>query len=329
MSWEMFQAWFLDLEWRRLVPELIGKGLGFLAGFAASWFFLFRRRLRDLQRFQQGDSDDVLFQAHYLLPIADARVPSEWKSGERKSSEPVSNGKSSGVEQASDLNGSEVASSSAVQLVFRNVVDKLTVNLLYDNPAARELVKELTEKTSLNDPVLPTEGTLGFELLNDAAGFVAGRLAASPFPRKLWLFCMTCEDRTVVRRRCVRCFLIQVADLERFADWGWVRDCVRVERPWHWFRLVALHRIARRWQAEEDQFNQLETNHAMPLVDTHAVHRHVIPLSLGLPDNEVAVADPFQIDWVQHRSAMKNWNILLEDSKTAGSRPAMSEIELS
>jgi len=313
MNWELFQAWLLDLEWRRLLPELIGKGLGFLAGFAASWFFLFRRRLRDLQRFQQGDSDDVLFQAHYLLPVDSARVASS---------------QGLEVEQSSGVISSEVVSPPVVQLVFRNVVAKLTVNLLYDNPAARELVKELTEKTSLNDPVLPTEGTLGFELLNDAAGFVAGRLAASPFPRKLWLFCMTCEDRTVVRRRCVRCFLIQVEDLKRFADWSWVRACVRVERPWHWFRLVALHRIARRWQAEEEQFSRMETDHAMPLIDTHAVHRHVIPLSLGLPDNEVAVADPFQIDWVQHQSAMKNWSVLLEESKAAGGRPAMSEVDL-
>jgi hypothetical protein len=66
----------------------------------------------------------------------------------------------------------------------------------------------------------------------------------------------------------------------------------------------------------------------MPLVDTHTVHRHVIPLSLGLPDNEVAVAEPFQIDWDQHRSAMKNWNIQLEDSKMVGSRPAMSEMDV-
>ncbi len=300
MSWEHLQAWFFDLEWRRLLPELIGKGLGFLAGFAASWFFLFRRRLRDLQRFQQGDSDDVLFQAHYLLPVE---------------SDQIVEGQDLKFEPSTSSTSTKEPKLPVFQLVFRNVVAKLTVNQLYDNPAARTLVKELTEKTSLNDPVLPTEGTLGFELLNDAAGFVAGSLAASPFARKLWLFCMTCEDRTVVRRRCVRCFLIQVEDLERFADWSWVRTSVRVERPWHWFRLVALHRIARRWQAEEERFSRLPNDRAMPLVDTHTDHRHVLPLSLGLPENEVAVAEPFRIDWTQHQTAMQNWSILLEESK--------------
>gem|GEM_PF-6372426 len=34
----------------------------------------------------------------------------------------------------------------------------------------------------------------------------------------------------------------------------------------------------------------------MPLIDTHAEHWQVIPLSLGLPESEVAVADPFFID---------------------------------
>lgn len=290
MNWEFWQAWFFDLEWQRLVPELIGKGLGFLAGFAASWFFLFRRRLRDLQRFQQGDSDDVLFQAHYLLPVKEQVVESQTAQAELLTS-------------ATDVERPKLP---VVQLVFRNVVAKLTVNQLYDNPAARTLIKELTEKTSLNDPMLPTEGTLGFELLNDAAGFVAGSLAASPFARKLWLFSMTCEDRTVVRRRCVRCFLIQIEDLQRFADWKWVSACVRVERPWHWFRLVALHRIARRWQVEEERFSRLESDRAMPLVDTHTDHRHVIPLSLGLPENEIAVAEPFKIDWAQHQAAMQN-----------------------
>ena len=130
MNWEFWQAWFFDLEWQRLVPELIGKGLGFLAGFAASWFFLFRRRLRDLQRFQQGDSDDVLFQAHYLLPVKEQVVESQTAQAELLTS-------------ATDVERPKLP---VVQLVFRNVVAKLTVNQLYDNPAARTLIKELSGK---------------------------------------------------------------------------------------------------------------------------------------------------------------------------------------
>lgn len=272
MDWTWLRSWLLELEWPRLIPELVGKGLGFLLGFIASWYFLFRKRIRELQRFQQGDSDDVIFQAHYLLPV--------------------------GPEQ--------------VQLVFRNVTTKLTVNQLYDNPAARELIRSLTEQSTLNDPILPTRGTLGFELLNDAANYAAGALATSPHPKEVWLFCMTCEDRVAVRRRCVRCFLVRQQDLERFEDWDWVCRSVRVEKPWHWFRLVALHRIARVWQVERARFARIEKDHALPLVDDQFEHRRIVKLSLGLPESEVSVAEPFAVDWSQHSETLEAWCVKLE-----------------
>ena len=275
MDWSWLREWLLELEWPRLVPELVGKGLGFLLGFIASWYFLFRKRIRELQKFQQGDSDDVLFQAHYLLPSA----------------------------------------SNLVQLVFRNVTTKLTVNQLYDNPAARDLIRDLTQETTLNDPVLPTRGTLGFELLNDAANYAAGALATSPHAKQLWLMCMTCEDRQAVRRRCIRCFLIREQDLERFEDWTWVRTVVRVEKPWHWFRLVALHRIARLWSLERGRFARIESDQALPLVDDQFEHRRIVKLSLGLPDQELPVAEPFAVDWAQHASTLAEWKVKLDSSE--------------
>lgn len=277
MDWNALLQWLTNLEWSRLLPELIGKGLGFLVGFAASWYFLFRKRIRELQKFQQGDSDDVLYQAHYLLPA------------EREKS----------------------------LLVFRNVTTKLTVNQLYDNPAARDLAKSLTNATTLNDPILPTSGTLGFELLNDAANFVAGALATSPHPKSIWLFCMTCEDRVAVRRRCIRCFLIRDEDLQKFADWKWVRSSVQVEKPWHWFRLVALHRIAQVASTEEARFLRIESDQLMPLVDDQAEHRRITKLSLGLPDSEIAVAKPFSIDWSQHNEVLRDWKIQLLETSNA------------
>jgi hypothetical protein len=57
------------LEWQRVVPEITGKFIGFLLGFFASWFLLFRRHLKALDRLRRGDSDDVLFQAHFLAPV--------------------------------------------------------------------------------------------------------------------------------------------------------------------------------------------------------------------------------------------------------------------
>lgn len=272
MNWTDWQSWLIELEWPRLIPEFVGKGLGFLLSFAASWYFLFRKRIRELQRFQQGDSDDILFQAHYLLAV----------NPQQK------------------------------QLVFRNITTKLTVNQLYDNPAARELVRSLTELTTLNDPILPTRGTLGFELLNDAANFAAGALASSPHAKQIWLFCMTCEDRLVVRRRCVRCFLIRQVDLEIFENWNSVRGHILVEKPWHWFRLVALHRVAKVWSQERARFARIENDHSMPLVDNQFEHRRIVKLSLGLPAQEIAVSEPLAIDWAQHADSLEQFEVGLD-----------------
>jgi len=40
---QVYVEWFVSLEWSRLLPDLVGKTLGFLAGFSASWFLQFRK----------------------------------------------------------------------------------------------------------------------------------------------------------------------------------------------------------------------------------------------------------------------------------------------
>ncbi len=262
--------WLGTLEWVRLVPELLGKFLGFLLGFFASWLLLFRKRLKALERLKRGDSDDVLFQAHFLSPVAgtDHHI-----------------------------------------LLFRNVAPTTTLNDLYDNPAAQDLVRELAEKTSLKNPVLETLGTEGFEVLNDAFGHLAGHLASSPLDRDVWLFAMTCEDRQVVRRKCVRCFLVRPADLRKFADWQWCREKVRCEHSWHWYRIVALHQIARVWEAEEawerDASEEHHSQQGLPLVDDHAIHRRVRPLSAGIFDREVPIGEPVSVPWKRQEAELR------------------------
>ncbi|GAA4462773.1 hypothetical protein [Novipirellula rosea] len=268
--------WFWSLQWERLVPELIGKALGFLSGFAASWFLLFRRRLNALQRMQSGDSDDFIFQMHHLSPAADH--------------------------------------DEDVVLLFRNVAPKTTLNDLYDNEAVRDVVKKIADQTTLDDPILKTEGTLGFELLNDAVGHIAGLLATTPFPRKAWLFVMTCEDRQAVRKKCVRCFLIQPADLEKFFDWDWCQHHVQVEKPWHWFRVVALHRIACAWKSEqqiaiEESSRSRELD--MPLVDKQVRHDRVRVLSLGLNEDECPIGQPHRIAWNSHLASLEAMGLQL------------------
>jgi len=274
---EWFWNWLAELEWNRLIPEVVGKGLGFLAGFAASWYLLFRRKLRDLQRLQSGESDDFIFQMHCLAPLPD--------------------------------------SDDEFVLLFRNVAPKTTLNHLYDNPAARNLVKRLADQTSLADPLLKTEGSDGFEVLNDALGHIAGLLATMPFDRDIWLFAMTCEDRKVVRKKCVRCFLIRPPDLERFTDWRWCHAKVRVEKPWHWFRVVALHCIAKTWQTEQQLTRQREASEDlsrdMPLADKQLRHNRIQELSLGINANEEPVGSPYEIPWESHLPKLREMGLAL------------------
>lgn len=274
-----FIDWLQSLEWSRLIPEVIGKGLGFFLGFAVSWYLLFRKKVHEIDRFEKGESDEVLFQTHQLAPVA-------------------------GTDE--------------VVLVFRNVGPRTTVFELYDNVGARELVRTLADKTTLMDPLLDTGGgRTGFEVVNIALGFVAGEMSTSPFDRENWLFAMTCEDRQVVRKKCVRCFLIRPQDLERFLDWNWCKTKVRVEKPWHAFRIAALHRIAQFWKREQAYFKKHAAdrlaNLEMPAVDEQTRHERVRIVSLGVYPNEPVVGEPLPIDWDIFEDRLKELGLEVEE----------------
>ncbi|MGB7327032.1 MAG: hypothetical protein WBD31_19305 [Rubripirellula sp.] len=298
-----FIDWLMTLQWERLLPEFLGKAGGFLAGIFVSWFLLFRRRLNAIQRLQSGDSDDFVFQVHHL-------APDDSKDG------------SIVVDQAT--NGGEDPASQVAQqmpqrwvLLFRNMAPKTTLNDLYDNIAVREAVAKAADKCTLADPILRTEGTLGFELVNDALGHIAGLFAVTSIPREPWLFAMTCEDRTVVRKKCVRCFLIRPDDLRRFADWKWCRESVSVEKPWHWFRIVALHRIALAWLEEEQQRvieAKQDRSSAMPLVDKQVRHDRIRSLSMGVYRYDQPIGTPCRIDWSKRIADLERLGLKLESS---------------
>ncbi|TWT92625.1 hypothetical protein [Neorhodopirellula pilleata] len=279
MDW--LQNLTADWDWNTFWPETLGKATGVIIGIMASWFLLIRRRLQSMNRLKSGDSDDVLFQAHYLVPVSTETT--------------------------------EHGPATRYQLLFRNVAEKKIVPQIYDNPAAAELVKTLGDQTSLNQPILPTQGTIGFEVLNDAASWMSGVMATSSNQRRVWLFCMTAEDRQVVRKRCVRCFLIRPEDLERFHDWNWCCDQVSVERPWHWFRVVALHRVARLYADQCRMHSHPAKSTAMPLVDDQSAHRRIVPLSLGLIETEHPICEPFELDWAALRSTPAGRQLILEE----------------
>ena len=126
-----------------------------------------------------------------------------------------------------------------------------TVNQILDNVALRRVIRNLAEQASLADPILATEGTAGFEIVNDIVNSVAGSLASASFRRDQWLLAVTCEDRKVVRKCCIRVLLIRRGDLERMASWDWCREHVLVEEWYHFWRIVTLHQIALRFQEEQ------------------------------------------------------------------------------
>jgi hypothetical protein len=70
--------------------------------------------------------------------------------------------------------------------------------------------------------------------------------------------------------------------------------------------------MARVWRAERTRFAHLESDQALPLVDDQLEHRRILKLSLGLPEQEMSVAEPYAIDWAQHADSLRNWNVKLE-----------------
>jgi hypothetical protein len=248
--WDFVQ----DIDWLLVTQDALGKVAAIVIGIVLTWLVFFRH----LWKFRLGDSDDILFQAHYLVPRDEKYV-----------------------------------------LVFRTVAPPTAIKKLYDNSAAQRLVRQLADDTSLDDPILKTEGHLGFEVVNDVVNYVAGFLSLASFPTEEWLLTVTCEDRKVARKKCIRVFLIRQRDLERFADWEWCRTTLLTEAPWHFFRIMALHKIAGTFAAEsapQPLVHQGSVRDQL-LVEPRARHPRIRRLALSIKPEEIAVGAPSQPNW--------------------------------
>jgi hypothetical protein len=268
--WASIVSWFAGLRAREVVIFLGGKLLEGLLQAAAvlviGWFVLYRQ----WRQLTQGRSDQIVFSANILTPLKGTTAGSTG-GGER------------------------------YVLQLRTVLAPRTIDQVLDNVALRRLTRSLAESTSVSDPILATEGTAGFEIVNDIVNSVAGGLASAAFRRDQWLLAVTCEDRKVVRKCCIRVLLVRRVDLERLASWDWCRDCVAVESWYHYWRIVTLHLIALRFQDEQKHQNQLRTQditeNRLPLVDSQAHHPRIRVLSLGINTDEPIVKEPFTVDW--------------------------------
>jgi hypothetical protein len=267
--WTSVGSWLSDLNGRDVVLFLGGKLLeGLLQALAVvviGWLVLYRQ----WRQLTQGRSDQVVFSANLLTPIG---RPSSGSAADQR-----------------------------YVLQLRTVLPPRTIDQLLDNVALRRLTRSLAESTSVADPILATEGTAGFEIVNDILNSVAGGLASAPFPRDRWLLAVTCEDRKVVRKCCIRVLLVRRSDLERLASWDWCRESILVEAWYHYWRIVTLHQIALRYQEELKRQNgsraQDISQNLLPLVDSQAHHPRIRALSLGINTDEPLVTEPVPVDW--------------------------------
>lgn len=267
--WVATASWWQGLDVRAIglwIAEKLFEGLlQAIAVVVIGWLVVYRQ----WRQLTQGRSDQVVFSANLLTPV--------------------------------DGDGDNPAAGGRYVLQLRTVLPPRTIDQLLDNVALRRVMRGLAEQATITEPVLATEGTAGFEIVNDVVNNVAGSLASSPFPREPWLLAITCEDRKVVRKCCIRVLLVRRADLERLASWDWCRDHILVEEWYHLWRVVTLHQIARRYQGEQAALEQgrgadIQAN-LLPLVDSQAHHPRVRALSLGISTGEPSIKPPRAVDW--------------------------------
>ena len=264
--WASLSSWWQGLDVRGILlflGEKLFEGLlQAIAVVVIGWLVVYRQ----WRQLTQGRSDQVVFSANLLTPIDGS---------------PAGDGR--------------------YLLQLRTVLPPRTIDQLLDNVALRRVIRGLAEQATLTDPVLATEGTAGFEIVNDVVNSVAGTLASSPFPREPWLLAVTCEDRKVVRKCCIRVLLVRREDLDRLASWDWCRDHILVEAWYHFWRIVTLHQIALRYRQEQARQEQARgqdiQQNLLPLVDSQAHHPRIRALSLGINTQEPVIKPPQAVDW--------------------------------
>jgi hypothetical protein len=248
------------------------------------WLVLYRQ----WRQLTQGKSDQIIFSANLFTPLEPQNPPP--------------------------------ADGGWYLLQLRTVLSPKTVDQLLDNVALRRLTRNLAEQATLVDPLLATEGTAGFEIVNDIVNCVSGSLASSPFRRDHWLMAVTCEDRRVVRKCCIRVLLVRRADLERMASWEWCRGHIMVEAWYHYWRIVTLHQIALRFleeQARQEQGSAQDIKaNLLPLVDRQAHHPRIRILSLGLNVEEPIIKPPLQVDWERYLPEIAELGLKLPNATT-------------
>jgi hypothetical protein len=288
-AWAYVVSFTAELDLRDVLSFLGQKLLEGLfqavAVVVIGWLVVYRQ----WRQLTQGKSDQVIFSANLFTPLD--------------------------AQNQGSVDGEQYL------LQLRTVLAPKTVDQLLDNVALRRLVRHLAEQATLVDPLLATEGTAGFEIVNDIVNCVSGSLASSPFRRDQWLMAVTCEDRRVVRKCCIRVLLVRRADLERLASWEWCRGHILVEAWYHYWRIVTLHQIALRFHEEQARqgdgsAKDIKAN-LLPLVDRQAHHPRIRILSLGLNVEEPIIKPPLEVDWERYLPQVEEMGLKLPGAAKA------------
>jgi hypothetical protein len=290
--WAAISAWWHGLDARAIaiwVAEKLFAGLfQAIAVVVIGWLVVYRQ----WRQLTQGRSDQVMFSANLLTPI---------------------DGDGDGGPTSADS-----PKDGRYVLQLRTVLPPRTIDQLLDNVALRRVMRGLAEQATIIDPVLATDGTAGFEIVNDVANNVAGSLASSSYPREPWLLAITCEDRKVVRKCCIRVLLVRRDDLERLASWDWCRERILVEEWYHFWRVVTLHQIALRYRQEQAGLERARgedmKENLLPLVDSQAHHPRVRALSLGINTREPSIKPPRAVDWDRYQPQVAAMGLSLPGS---------------
>lgn len=285
-AWANFLSWLQGIDVQGALAflgrKLLDGVVQAVAVVVIGWIVLYRQ----WRQLTQGKSDEVVFSANLLTALS--QPPGSPAEGER------------------------------YVLQIRTVLPPKTVDGLLDNVALRRLTRRLAEQATLVDPILATEESAGFEIINDIVNCVSGSLACSPYRREPWLLVVTCEDRKVVRKCCIRVLLVRRSDIERLTSWEWCREHIFVEEWYHYWRIVTLHQIALRFNEEH---NRRERGRAqdirenlLPLVDRQAHHPRIRTLSLGINVDEPIIKQPLQVDWDRYLPQIADMGLKLPNA---------------
>ena len=130
---------------------------------------------------------------------------------------------------------------------------------------------------------------------------------------------VTCEDRRVVRKCCIRVLLVRRIDLEP----PWRLGIGAAGTSWS-SRGTTTGEASRstslfsRYQEEQKQQREASANdiqgNLLPLVDRQAHHPRIRMLSLGLNVEEPIIRPPLQVDWERYLPQIAELGLRLPDT---------------